>query len=160
MTPTIIQTLRKCRAVLLRRGVSDCDVDDVVHDAFLRVKQYESTHQVHSAEAMLIRTAVNISIDRERSYRRSPLAPAPESVDQIMDLNPGPDAICHARAELRRLEEGLRRLKDKSRRILLARRLHNLSVAEIAVREGMTPAAVEKQIIRSTLNLMNWMGEC
>ncbi len=39
------------------------------------------------------------------------------------------------------------------------RRLDNLSYAEIAEAEGMTVAAVEKQVARATLQLMEWMEE-
>jgi RNA polymerase sigma-70 factor (ECF subfamily) len=38
------------------------------------------------------------------------------------------------------------------------RRLDDLSYAEIARRERMSVAAVEKQVARATLQLMRWMN--
>ncbi|MFN3817234.1 sigma factor-like helix-turn-helix DNA-binding protein, partial [Brevundimonas sp.] len=45
-------------------------------------------------------------------------------------------------------------LPERTRRILLKRRLDNMSYAEIAMSEDMTVAAVEKTVARATLQLM------
>lgn len=157
---TLTKMLRKARSVLLRRGVSFDDVEDLVHEAFVRVAEYERAEHVRSSEAMLITTAVNISIDRERQRRRrAPFSAAAPDLETLVDSRPGPEDIATARDRLRRVGEGLNQLNEKSRRILLARRLEDVSVAEIARREGMSVAAVEKQIARATMRLMKWMDE-
>ena len=143
--------------MLLKRGVSPDDAEDLVHEAFLRMRRYEEAHVVRSREAVLIRTAVNISIDTARQSRRSPFIGTSDTIERIVDLAPQPDAVARARAQLRHARIGLDRLPERSRRILLSRRLDDLGVAEIAQREGMTVAAVEKQIARATLQLMKWM---
>ena len=156
-TATIRDLLAKARAVLLKRGVSPDDAEDLVHEAFLRMCRYEQAHVVRSREAVLIRTAVNISIDAARQRRRSLFVGASDTIERIVDLSPQPDVVARARAQLRHARVGLDRLPERSRRILLSRRLDDLSVADIAQREGMTVAAVEKQIARATLHLMRWM---
>ena len=67
-------------------------------------------------------------------------------------------AVLRGRTRLRRLAEGLDRLSPRARRILLKRRLDNMSYAEIAAAEDMSVAAVEKQVARATLQLVDWMG--
>lgn len=148
--------LRKTRAVLIGRGIALDDAEDLVHDAFIRVDGYEKTHIVLSRQAVMIKTALNISIDRQRHERRAPFASSTATME-IADAQPRPDEVALARTRLRRASEGLAQLNEKTRRILLNRRLDDLSVAQIAEREGMTVAAVEKQIARATLNLMKWM---
>jgi RNA polymerase sigma-70 factor (ECF subfamily) len=50
-------------------------------------------------------------------------------------------------------------LAPRTRRILLKRRLDNMSYAEIAAAENMSVAAVEKHVARATLQLVNWMAQ-
>ena len=154
---TIRALLAKARAVLVKRGVSPDDAEDLVHEAFLRMRRYEEAHVVQSREAVLIKTAINISIDAVRQSRRSLFVGAPDTIERVVDLAPGPEAVARARARLRHARIGLDHLPERSRRILLSRRLDDVGVAEIAQREGMTVAAVEKQIARATLRLMEWM---
>ncbi|HEX6866719.1 MAG TPA: sigma-70 family RNA polymerase sigma factor, partial [Caulobacteraceae bacterium] len=75
----------------------------------------------------------------------------------LADSSPGPDEVLQGRDRLRRLREGLEALKPRTRDMLLAQRLEGLSYAEIAAREGVSVSAVEKQIARAVLFLMDWM---
>lgn len=156
---TITGMLKKAKRVLLRRGVAIDDVDDIVHDAFVRILQYEKTSTVRTYEAILVTTAVNLSIDRERGRRRAPFTVRPANLDAIIDSQPNPEDVTYARTRLNHLRDGINQLEEKSRRIILARRLDGLSVAAIAEREGLSVAAVEKQIARATLRLMRWMDD-
>ena len=154
---TIERIMAKAKRVLLRRGVPADDVDDLVHDAFVRITQYEKGHEVRTPEALFVTAAVNLSIDRQRSNGRSPFSHRAVDLEAIIDTQPTPEDIAAARARLTHLRAGLDRLNEKTRRIVIARRLDGLSVAEIAAREGLSIAAVEKQIARATLKLMHWM---
>jgi RNA polymerase sigma factor (sigma-70 family) len=153
---TLADILGKARRAVIRQGIPAHDADELVHEAFLKVEQYQREHSVRSHEALLVRAAVNLSIDRRRRGAR--LRPA-EAVDlrEIVDTTPDPSRIVEARARLRDVTAALARLPDRTRRILLKRRLENISYAEIAVAEGMTVAAVEKAIARATLQVMTWM---
>ena len=148
---------RKARRAVLRRGVSEADADELVQEAFLRVEQYEHTHRARSREALVVRTAVNLSIDHVRRAARAPFA---EQLDLhlIADrTQPDPAQVAEEHARLRHASRGLAALPERTRRILLMRRLDELSYADIARREQMSVAAVEKQVARATLHLMRWM---
>ncbi|EGF91669.1 RNA polymerase sigma factor, sigma-70 family protein [Asticcacaulis biprosthecium C19] len=149
--------LEKARRALLRRGVLMQDTDDIVQDAFLRVEEYERKQHVRSREALLVTAAVNLSMDRARRRRDSPFVDVADELLQVADRTPPPDEIVRAQARLRRAAEGLDTLPERTRRILLSRRLDGLSFKQIAQTEGMTVAAVEKQVARATLELMKWM---
>lgn len=155
--PTLQGMLEKARRALLRRGVLVQDADDLVQDAFLRVEAYERNQAVRSREALLVTAAVNLSLDRARRRRDSPFVDMADGVLAVADNTPPPDEIIRAQARLRRAAEGLDQLPDKTRRILLSRRLDGTSFKAIAHAEGMTVAAVEKQVARATLELMKWM---
>ena len=156
--PSVAEMLAKARRAVLRRGVSEEDADELVHDVFLRIEKYERTHEARSREALLVTAAVNLSIDRGRRSQRSPFVEI-DDFHAIADAMPDPAQIVEQQERLRHAAEGLARLPERSRRILLKRRLDGLAYAEIAAAEGMSIAAVEKQVARATLQLMQWMAE-
>lgn len=149
--------LRKALAAALNSGARRDDAEDIVQEAFLRIHRYEQDHVIRSKEAMLVTTAVNVSIDEQRKKKTSPVVTSHKALDEIFDCAPGPSEILYAKARLHHAYKGLEQLSEKTRRILLARRLDNVGVSEIAKREGMSVSAVEKQIARATLSLMKWM---
>ena len=140
----------------MRRGVPAVDADELVHDAFVKVEQYEQAHRAESKEALLVTAAVNLSIDRARKKRRSPFAEH-DNIESIAQLEV--QQIVEERARLAHAARGLDQLPERTRRILLKRRLENLPFAEIARSEDMSVAAVEKQVARATLQLMKWMEQ-
>ena len=151
---TLADILRKARRAVIRQGIADHDADDLVHEAFLKVEQYQRDHAVRSQEALLVRAAVNLSIDRQRHRGRMPMADGAD-LHEIADNAPDPSRILEARARLQQVAADLAQLSERTRRILLKRRLENMSYAEIAASEEMTVAAVEKTVARATLQLMN-----
>lgn len=150
--------LRRVRVTLRRRGVADQDTEDLVQEAFLKVDRYEQQHAIRSQEAMLVSTAVNLSIDEARRKGRSPFTDAP-NVFSIADATPDPEQALRSRQRLQRASSGLERLPERTRRILLRRRLDGVSYAIIAQEEGMSIPAVEKQVARATLEMMTWMEQ-
>lgn len=147
---------RKVRVALLRRGVAYDEVEDLVQEAFLKVEQYERSQQVRSREAMVMKAAVNLSIDKARREARAPFIDR-DDVQGLADLVPDPEQIVREQSRLHHAAKGLNSLPERARRILLMRRLDGLKYDEIAECEGMSVAAVEKQVARATLKLMKWM---
>ncbi len=158
MSP-LIKMLEKARRAVLRKGVLSQDADDLVQEAFLRVEAYERKQMIKSHEAMLVTTAVNLSLDKARRRKHSPFVEVTDDLLMAADDAPPPDEVVRAQARLRRAAEGLDRLPERTRRILLSRRLDGKSFKDIAAAEGMTVAAVEKQVARATLELTKWMEE-
>ena len=154
---SLAEILVKARRALQRNGVPAEDADELVHDAFIKVEHYERAHTAHSKEALLIKSAVNLSIDRHRRNARAPFAHH-DDLHEFADSTPGLAQIVEEQARLRHAARGLERLPERTRRILLSRRLDNMSYAEIAKAEQMSVAAVEKQVARATLQLMDWMA--
>lgn len=150
--------LRRVRTTLRRRGVAEQDTEDLVQEAFLKVERYEQQHAVRSQEALLVKTAMNLSIDEARRNIRAPFG-GTSNVFAIVDATPDPEQSLHSRERLQRAAAGLERLSEKTRRILLRRRLDGVSYAIIAQEEGMSVAAVEKQVARATMEMMKWMEQ-
>ena len=153
----LTEMLRKARAAVLRRGVARDDADDLVQEAFLRLEGYEREHEVRSREAFLVSTAVNLSIDQGRRAARVPATIFADALAALPSPDATPDVVLAGRQRLAHLREGIEQLPEGTRRILLARRIDNLSFKAIAEREGLTVSAVEKRVARATLMLMQWM---
>lgn len=148
--------LAKARRAVLRRGVAEQDADELVQEAYLKVEMYEREQTARSREALLVTAAVNLSIDRRRREARAPFADVGDLYN-IADSTPDPAQVIEHQNRLEHAKSGLQRLPERTRRILLRRRLEGSTYAEIAADEGMSVAAVEKQVARATLQLMQWM---
>lgn len=151
--------LRKVRAVVLRSGVAPQDVDDVVHEAFVRLESYARKHEIRSPEAFLVTTAVNLGRDQARHRARAPVDNEEFDILSLADAAPLPEEQLLTQERLRRVGSGLDRLDPKTQRILLAKRVDGLTAVQIAERESLSVAAVEKRVARALLFLTQWMGD-
>jgi RNA polymerase sigma-70 factor (ECF subfamily) len=153
----IAEMLKKARSVVLRRGIAPEDADDIVQEAFARLAAYTRAHELRSQEAFLVNAAVNISRDQLRRQRKAPFDPAAIDFDLIADSAPRLDEVVRAQERLRRAAVGIEQLNPRARRILLAQRVEGLTFPQIAQREAMSVAAVEKQLARAVIFLIKWM---
>lgn len=155
----VLQVFRKIRAVVLRHGVAPQDADDIVQEAFARLEAYTRRQELRSEEAFLVTTAVNASHDQARRRARTPQQAGEFDLETITDSAPSPEEQLLAQERLRRASTGLARLDPITRRCLLAQRMDGLTFPQIAVREGMSVAAVEKRVARAVMFLTKWMDE-
>jgi RNA polymerase sigma factor (sigma-70 family) len=154
---TVYRILRNMRSFILRRGIGPDEADDIIQEAFARLEAYTRATEVRSREAFLMCTALNLVRDRARRARTAPFDNVTLDLETIVDISPQPEEIILGRERLRRAQSGLDQLDDLSRRCLLARRVDELAYGEIAMRESMTVAAVEKRVARAVLFLAKWM---
>src|SRR3546814_10820838 len=110
---SLAEMMAKARRAVMRRGVSAADADELVHDAFIKVEQYERAHAAESKEALLVTAAVNLSIDRARRNRRAPFA-AHDDIQAIADGAPDPGQMVEERARLAHAARGLDHLPERS----------------------------------------------
>lgn len=146
----------RVKAALMRRGRSEHDADDLVQEAWVRLAFYEREHEVECADAFLMRTALNLSIDSHRMQMRHGDEVLTEDT-VALDTSPGAEAVLLAKERLVRLSAGLSRLNPKTRDIFLAHRIDGLSYAEIARRQNLTVSSIEKHIAKATLLTTAWM---
>ena len=153
-----IQVFRKVRAIVRRHGVASQDVDDIVQEAFARLEAYTRKEELRSREAFLVTTAMNVSRDQVRRRQRAPMRFVELDLDAISDTAPQPEEQLVIQERLRRLNSGLARLDPKTRRCLLAQRVEGFTFPQIAARENLSVAAVEKRVARAVMFLAQWTG--
>jgi RNA polymerase sigma factor (sigma-70 family) len=148
--------LKRVRAILLRRGRTADDVDDLLQEAWVRLAVYARETPVLEPGAFLFRTALNLSVAEERARRVRGQTLAVEEV-VLMDGSAGTEAAVLARERLARLEVCLSHLGARTRAIFLDVRFGGMSYAEAARRHGITVSAVEKQVAKATMLITRWM---
>ncbi|WAC49195.1 sigma-70 family RNA polymerase sigma factor [Asticcacaulis sp. SL142] len=157
MDSSVKNMIRHLRRVLSRRGVSPHDADDLIQDAYQRLEIYRQENEVSKPEGFLVRTAINLSIDRVRRRKRSGIVAGPIEDFVIVDKSPRPDEVYATRRRLERLNDGFAALDPLTRQMLRAQRVEGMSVASIADRHNLSVSAVEKRLAKGILFLMNWM---
>lgn len=146
----------RVRAALRRRGASPHEADDLVQEAWLRMKHGLRGETAPNPEAYLIRTAINLSIDahRSRSARGEDVA-----IDDVplVDAAPGVEALLLGKERLARMAVGIERLPERTREIFLAHWLDGRSYTDIARELGISIKGVEKHVAKATMLLTSWM---
>ncbi|MFT4247370.1 MAG: RNA polymerase sigma factor [Pseudomonas sp.] len=123
------------------------DVEDLVHDTFLRMLGNTAWRSIDNPASFAIRTLQNLAIDTLR--RRKVVA-----FDVISDLNnldapdmmPGPEESASQRGELERLARMISELPPQCRQVFMLRKVDGLSHREISERMNISISTVEKHL--------------
>lgn len=144
------------RAVLMRRGRTVHDAEDLVQEAWVRLAMFERREVVVEPEAFLMRAALNLSADAHRTRVHHGEQVLLDDV-VLVDTGPSSEARVLAQEQLARLSVCLAALNPKTREIFLAHRHEGLRYEDIARRHGVSVSAVEKHIARAMLELTSGM---
>jgi len=148
-------TFRRVKRLLLRRGASREDAEDLVQEAVLRLHVYtREGHEVRDEHSFVQRAALNLAIDAHRHAHKELWDPSPVEKLEITDLTPTPDEVLQAEQRLLRISKTLDRISVRTREIFLMHRLQGYSHAEIAAKYGVTESAIEKHIASAFTALM------
>lgn len=149
-------TLDVMRVMLLRRGRSAEDADDLMQEAWLRYAVYQRRKRVESPGAFMVRTVLNLaaSADRARAAHGEQVA-----VDELalLDASPSIEATVLARERLARVDACLDRLGSRTRAIFLDIRVGGMSFSEAAEVHGMSVSGVEKHVTQAAVRISQWM---
>jgi RNA polymerase sigma factor (sigma-70 family) len=137
-------------SALRRRGRTEQDAEDLVHDAYLKYAQSAKEQTIEKPEAFLMKVALNLSID---AHRASTVRGEEVLLDDvvIVDGRPSAEDVVLAREELAQVGECLSRMNEKTRSIFLDNRVEGLSYQELSEKYGITKSAVEKHIAKGVM---------
>jgi len=121
---------------------------DLVHDVFLRLWKRDQGVD-GSAAAYLTRSAHNAAIDYIRSERIRVSFVTGTVPEQHATGVPLPSASVEARDDLRRIDEVIRQLPERTRHVFLLYRVHGHTYAEIAGALDIAIGSVEKHLTRA-----------
>ncbi len=123
------------------------EVPDLLHDVYVRTYEAAGKEIPDNAKAFVFATARHLIIDRVRRERIVPIEIMSdmESLGIAID-EPDADRRLIARAELRRLESALDRLRPRFREAFVLRQIEGLSRREIASRMGVGEETVKQYL--------------
>ena len=135
------------RAWLRSRFGAQCDVDDLVQEAYVRVIRARGNGEMVSPKAFLFATARNLALDQLRRRRVA----AVESLVENDELHVLEDATDVAETvarnqELALLTEAIQSLPDRCRQIFTLRKVYGLSQREIGEKLGISERTVSAQL--------------
>lgn len=151
--------LVKLHRLLRSRGRSADDADDLIQEAFLRLQVYCREHRVEKAEAFLVRTVLNLSIDLYKLRRNA------ESISQTLqilntsDTVPSAHDVFAGQERLRRMKACLDRLSPRRREVFILNRIEGYSFPQVAEQLGISLSAVEKHAAKALLLVTDWMED-
>ncbi|MCR6477776.1 RNA polymerase sigma factor [Variovorax sp. ZS18.2.2] len=120
--------------------------EDVLHDTYVKLSTRAPAAPVHSPQSFLLRTAINLAIDRIRSDR---LLLSSEEVDELLvpDQNAAdPADAAGARIDLETLARVMDQLPPLRRQLLFASRVEGVPQKELARRYAISLRRVEREI--------------
>jgi RNA polymerase sigma factor (sigma-70 family) len=139
---------RRVQKLLLRRGRTREEAEDLIQEAFIRMQEYcKQGGQVRQPEGFLVRTALRLAINARRDAHHDLYVDEKvEDLTLIVDTNPTPDEVLAADQCLERMRTALDSVSRRTREIFFMNRLDGLNHAEIARQLGLSLSAVEKHM--------------
>ncbi len=132
------------------------EIPDLRQDIYVRVYEAACKQIPDQTKAFVFTTARNLLITRIRDKSVVPI----EAVADLDALGiatdiPGPDRALAARDTLRRLQHAIDRLPPRCREVVVLRKIHGLSVREIAARMSVAEKTVKAHITDGMRALAN-----
>lgn len=139
---------------LRRGGRSKSDVEDMLQDLYVKVCSAAREDIPNATRSFVFTIARNLLIDRVRHEQVIPF----NSVENLEELSlaidePAPDRVVIARQELRRLQAVLDKLPERQRSAIVMRKIHGLSIQEIAQRQGAAESTVRMHLVEGIRTL-------
>jgi len=151
LEPALMQYLR-------RNWRCKDDIPDLRNDIYVQVYEAALQSIPDKPQQFVVTIARNLLIDRLRRERIVPM----EAVADLDALHaaldaPSPENATIARDELRLLQTALERLPQRTREVIVMRRVEGLSRAEISVRLGISQETISAHVTDGVHALMDML---
>ncbi|SNS67086.1 MULTISPECIES: RNA polymerase sigma factor [unclassified Azospirillum] len=141
---------RDVRLWLQRRLVAEGDVEDIVQECYCQFAQLSEFSHIAEPRAYFFTTARHLAFRQLRRAAVVRMEAISDTIrDELQNDQPSPEQAAVAREELGRVEEALKTLSARARRIFIMRRVDGLSQKEIARQLGVSEMVVENEASRS-----------
>ncbi len=132
---------------------------DALQDTWLKLETAAPLGHVRHPQSYLFRIALNIALKRKRRAQRTvSLDEAREVLDTPLDA-PGPDVIAETRQEVVVLKTALAELTPRQLHILLAYRLQDVSLDELAAHFEVSKRSIARDLRHAVLHCAERLGK-
>jgi len=139
---------RRLQKLLLRRGRTRADAEDLIQEAFLKMQEYcQKGGEVRQPENFLVRTVLRLAVNASRDEHRELYSEGPvEDLTFILDPNPTPDEVLAGAECLEKMRDALDAVSRRTRDVFFMQRIDGFSYAQVAEQLGISVSAVEKHV--------------
>jgi RNA polymerase sigma-70 factor, ECF subfamily len=131
---------------------------EALQDAWLRLERSLPDGPVERPHSYLLRIAYNLGLRRsQRAVATLTLDDARSALD-LVDETPDPARILEARLDLEKLKQAIAELSPRRREILLASRLENVPMREVAARHGISQRMAERELKSALVHCAERLG--
>jgi RNA polymerase sigma factor (sigma-70 family) len=147
------------RSRLRRTFIYGLEIDDVIQEMYARIASLPSTDAIKYPLQYASQTATAIIIDHMRRSRVISINAA-GTLEQLelCAPEPSPEQQLEFREEIAVVAQSLAQLPERTREVLILRRVEGLSQQETADRLHISIKTVEKHMALGVAALMNWFG--
>jgi RNA polymerase sigma factor (sigma-70 family) len=142
----LVERYNHLRVELGRKLRSPELAQEALHDTYVKLQNSEEIREVEKPIGYLIRIALNVARDRQRSGKRLASMEQIEHVLNLADGGADPEQSAVARSEMDTLAKILEELPPRRRAILLAAFKDNMKASEIAGRFGLTKRRINMEL--------------
>lgn len=137
------------RGYLHPRVNEHSDVDDIVQESFRRIVEVKRTQPIPSPKGLLFTIARNLLKDLFRKKSNAQTSFVAEMEDlAVLDNGTSPSDSACIHDEIAVLREAIQSLPPRCKKILILRKMENLSQKAIAARLNISVHTVETQLTR------------
>jgi RNA polymerase sigma-70 factor (ECF subfamily) len=145
---------------LKSRYGSQCDVDDVVQDALLRIFKAREKAELKSPKAFFFAVARNVAVN---GIRKSKVAVTSSILDAealgILDEGERVDEVAARNHELEILTQAIQALPERCRRVFTLSKVYGMTYNDIARDMGISFNTVSAQIAIGLSKCTRYMGQ-
>lgn len=143
-----------------RHWSDEAEAADLRQEAYIRIYEAARRKRPAPVRPYLLLVARNLIIDRLRRKRVVSIETMAEADWlNVSDHAPEPDRSVAARQELRRMQAALDMLPPRCRQVIILRRIHGYSQAEVAERMDIKEETVESQMVKGMRALTDAMSD-
>ena len=147
------------RSRLRRTFIYGLEIDDIIQEMYARIASLPSLDTIRSPLQYASQTATAIIIDHMRRSRVISINAA-GTLEQLEITAPeaSPEQQLEFREEIAIVAQSLAQLPERTREVLILRRVEGLSQQETAERLHISIKTVEKHMASGVQALMTWFG--
>jgi RNA polymerase sigma factor (sigma-70 family) len=156
----LVEKYDDLRSLLKGRLGSEDLAQETLHETWLRLDRIDDIGTMRSPDAYLVRVALNLATDRQRSeIRRARRSEVDAIIENIIDDAPGPAEQSEARRELAVFKKAIEELSQRRRAILIAARLDGVPHQQIAEQFGISKRMVQIELKYALQHCKNALNE-
>lgn len=148
------------KAVISRYLKRPEDVEDIVQETFVRSYEARQQSRITNLKAYFFATARNLSLKHKALHANKITCYLEDlGVSEVYDHRPGPEMEFEAHEQFSIFCEAVRELPLQCRRVLILKKIYNLSHDEIAERLNITVSTTNQHLAKGLTRCTLYMRE-